>query len=145
MNKNELARYGAGYRGGEPFDHEHNESEWKFFGTLSFRGSPSLRQAYGIYWPWFREPEEVEGVNRLNFVSVTECGSFPGKVRFHLLIGGSRIKSKWDWVLRWPELGGDEANLFYYRPGFFHYVLREAYDDSDLEISMAIGACLWIF
>lgn len=144
MRKEELARCGRGYANGEPFDEP--EWFWKWFGTLTFRGSPSRNKAYRVYGQWFRELERKEGrPNSVNFVRITEEGSFDDKVRFHILIGGSRIGFKWDWMLRWVELGGDDALLWYYRPGFLSYVLKTVNDDSDLEISMAIDGCLWIF
>jgi hypothetical protein len=142
MRREELARCGAEYANGEPFDEP--EWYWKWFGTLTFRGSPY--KAYGIYGRWFSELEQKEGrPNSLNVVRITEHGSFRGNVRFHILIGGSRIGFKWDWVLRWVELGGDDALLSYCQPGFLSYVLKTVNDDSDLEISMDIDGCLWIF
>jgi hypothetical protein len=144
MKKEELERYGRPYKNGEPFD--DNEADWKWFGTLTFRGSPSHGKAHGLYGQWFRELEQKEGrPNSINFVRITERGSFGGHVRFHILIGGSQIGFKWDWILRWAELGGEDALLSYYRSGFFRYVLKATNDDSDLDISMAINSCLWIF
>jgi hypothetical protein len=144
MNKKELARCGREYANGEPFDEP--EWYWKWFGTLKFCGSPSHDKAYRAYGQWFRELEQKEGrPNSVNFVCITEKGFFDGNVHFYILIGGSRIQCKWDWMLRWLELGGDDAQLSYYRPGFLRYVLKTANDDSDVEISMAIGGCLWIF
>jgi hypothetical protein len=144
MDKKELARYGRRYSAAEPFDHD--ESDWKWFGTLTFVGSPSLSQIYKMYGQWFEELEREEGrPNSVNFVRVVERGPFAGGVRVHILVGGSHVGFKWDWMLRWVELGGYDAVLSYYRGGFVGYVCKTANEDSDLEMSMAIGGCLWIF
>jgi hypothetical protein len=144
MDKKELAKYGEQSSTVEPFDID--ELDWKWFGTLTFVGSPSLNQAFEVYWRWFSELERAEGgPNTLNFVRIVECGPFPGGVRFHILMGGSDIGFKWDWMLQWVGLGGDDAVLSYYRHGFFGYVLKTAHEDSDLEITMDIEGCLWIF
>jgi hypothetical protein len=122
------------------------ESTWKWCGTLTFVGSPSREQIYSIYWRWFRELEKREGRPKsVDFVRIDEWGPFAGGVRFHILAGGTHIGFKWDWMLRWVELGGDDAVLSYYRGGFFGYVLQTEHEDSDFEMSMAIGECLWIF
>jgi hypothetical protein len=143
MKKEELARCGTEYANGEPFDRRRT---WSWFGTLTFRGSLSSKKAYTVYGQWFEELGQKEGhPNSVDYVRITEEGSFDGNVRFHVLIGGSRIRCKWDWMLRWVELGGDDALLSYYRLGFLSYILKTANDDSDLEISMAIGGGLWIF
>jgi hypothetical protein len=144
MDKKELARYGKQDSTGEPFDND--ELDWKWFGTLTFVGSPSASQIYEIYWQWFEELERAEAnLNSVNFVRIVERGPFAGTFRIHMLVGGSHIGFKWRWMLRWVELGGDDARLSYYRGGFFGYVLKTANEDSDLEMWMDIDGCFWIF
>jgi len=133
MDKTKLARYGMQSKNGEPFDND--EWPWKWFGTLSFAGRPSHKTVYGIFIPWFRELGRAEGrPNSLDYVYITERGRFAGGYRFHILVGGSQIGFKWDWMRRWIELGGEDAILYYYRPEFFRYVLKSVNEDSDLEI-----------
>ena len=89
---------------------------------------------------WFGELERVEGRGKLlDYVYITECGQFAGRVRFHILMNGKQIGFKWDWMRCWIELGGEDAILYYYRPGFFRYALQSANDDSDLDIIMSDG------
>ena len=132
MDKTKLARFGMDYKNGEPFD----GWPWKWFGTLSFAGHPSSDTVNRVRRNWFRELERVEG-NSLDYVYIKECGQFAGRVRFHILMNGSQIGFKWDWMRRWIEFGGEDAILYYYRPGFFRYALQSANEDSDLDIIMS--------
>ena len=142
MTKSELSKYG---RNAEAVDDPNNERGWRWFGTLTFAGSPSESHCRSIYWKWFREIERAEGrPNSVSFVCVIERGAFPGKFRFHVMFGGDHIGAKWDWMLCWVELGGDDAFLHSYRPFFHSYLLDAADDNSDFDISVAIGGCLWL-
>lgn len=142
MDKKHLELLDRKYKGVDPFD---RRQMWCWFGTLTFRGSTANTKAYRVYGQWFWELAQKQGLRSIDFVCIDEQGPFDGNVRFHVLIGGSRIRCKWDWMLRWRELGGDDALLSYYRPGFLSYVLNAINDDSELEIQMAMNGCLWIF
>jgi hypothetical protein len=141
VNKQELARFALEDPDGEPFDHK--EREWKWFGTLTFPDRPSHTKAHRLYHRWFSQIEDQEGIQSLNWVRVTETRL--SGIRFHVLLGGARIRNKWDWIVLWHELGG-EGSLFYYRPEiFFHYLLNKGRADSQFDMFMSIGGCFWIF
>jgi hypothetical protein len=143
MNKQHLELLGRKYEGVDPFD---RCEMWSWFGTLTYRDSISNNKACRVYTQWFEELERKQGrPNSVDFVCIDEEGSFDGNSRIHVLMGGSRIRCKWDWMLRWVELGGDDALIWYYRPGFLSYVLNTVNDDSELEVYMAINGSLWIF
>lgn len=142
MDKTKLARFGMDYKNGEPFDGR----PWKWFGTLSFAGRPSEDTVNRVRRNWFRELHRVEGrPDSLDYVYITECGQFAGRVRFHILMNSEQIGFKWDWMRCWIEFGGEDAILYYYRPGFFRYALQSADEDSDLDIIMSDGGLTFDF
>ena len=126
MNKAQMLRLLQEY----PLDND--EFEWKWFGTLKFPNSPTLRNAGKILLQWRNELEQYEGTDSLNLIWIMECSRIG--ICFHVVAGGHRIKDKKRWMSRWQELGGvgalhrycgDECIFKYFATHFIHFGASE--------------------
>lgn len=108
---------------------------WQWFATLTFRGTPSFRKTDQAFRLWLSEIDEAVGTADFHWFRVTEHGAFGNNLHYHLLLGGLRDASKWDWILRWEELAG-EAVIHYFFPcrGAITYILKTARPGCDFEI-----------
>ena len=115
------------------------ERTWNWFCTLTFRGFPSAKRADRLFRSWISEVRQEVGATTFRWVRVTERGANQDNLHFHVLVGGLRDATKWDWVLRWDEIAGDCLIAYYVpRRGAVRYMLKEAEPgcNFDIEIQM---------
>lgn len=123
---------------------DDKEFYWKWFGTLDFPEPISLQSASKNFYTWKRELEQFEGWKTLNLVHVMECSSVG--VRFHVVAGGLKIADKWQWIVRWHELGGSGSLTYCFRPGIILDHLRSTCrSDSAFDMLDAFGGSGWHF
>jgi hypothetical protein len=141
MDRAELKRCIRGWELNLDKSDEDCDFLWKWYGTLTFRGAPSRSRARGLFYRWCTEMREVGAPSILNWIAVIEYSRFDGN-RIRVLIGGSEVKSRQRWILRWQELSHGDAVLYRYRRSrFYKYVLREVPANRYCELAMDL--CGW--
>jgi len=136
MNKSQMLRLLQEY----PLNDD--EFEWKWFGTLKFANSATLRNAEKILLQWRNEIAKYEGSDSLNILWVMECSRIG--ICFHVVVGGHRINDKKRWLSRWQELGGVGALHRYWGDGcVFEHFATSFRSDSAFDCDDRFGGMIW--
>jgi hypothetical protein len=114
--------------------------KWAWFGTLTFRGYPPLGKALQCFNKWLGELKEKEDTRDFRWVRVTERGAEGFNVHFHVLIGGLRSGSKYEWMARWQEIAGEaEISYFHAHQQGIRYILKTVELGKAFDIDFDLG------
>jgi hypothetical protein len=115
---------------------------WNWFGTLTFRGYPSIAKAVRLFNRWITEIEKTYGTKNFRWFRITERGSDGQNGHFHVLIGGLHLlpACRFKAMFRWQELAGEAqiASFMAHQKGIF-YILKTIRPGKDPEIAFRLG------
>lgn len=81
---------------------------WQLCGSLSFpRHSVPLWMAKRCFDAWILQIAPAKGKETVQWVRIHQSGAFPNDPIFHVLVGDTKMRSKYIWAGVWQEIGGD--------------------------------------
>lgn len=84
---------------------------------------------------WINEIDGDEG-NGCRWVRINEFGAFPNKPLFHILLGRTRVYSKYSLMCLWQEIAGDaDLEYFWLHGNTFTFIADIALFGSEFEVA----------